>query len=55
MEGITEHIGTNAADTGTFMQTDANQVLQFIQTMHPATISMWSVNKDAELYNGGIQ
>ncbi len=54
MEGITEHIGLNAADTGTFTQTDANQVLQFIQNVHPATISMWSINKDADLYGGAF-
>ena len=52
-EGITEHIGDNAAGTGTFSPADARQVYQFLQTVHPATISFWSINKDsAPPYNG---
>jgi hypothetical protein len=47
MEGITEHIGANAAGSGTFTPADAQTVLQFIRQTHPATISFWSVNKDA--------
>jgi len=52
-EGITEHIGENAPGTGTFSPADARQVYQFLQTVNPATISFWSINKDSvPPYNG---